>query len=522
MQGKTPELPSGSVCDTCPTVRRARSSEPGAALLQAPHYKALDEPDQTRRLLEQGLCAWGRTRAGRARRCHHPARHPAGVPCRGCPVPYATRVTSRWTCRTRWHPTGSIRAPSPTVPCPRGSRAQSPPKPEPTKEIESNDPDHHHQPITRIEGHVSIKIWPDDAGNYKDARVNDMSLRGFENSSKASGRGTPGYRRRICATAPARTTWPEQGRGRPLGVGTPPPAGHKLREPMQTIAHAEASRCTSISWQDRTSSSARMPTTPCATWLGNCQGQPRAGQQVVKTRYMVKMILDKFSRKTIHLIAGVPGGFCKPMLEEERKDILGKMGQVLDFAMSTDRLRQEERLPQVHGRHPDPGGDHDRFHRHPWMANGAQSSTTARSADEARRERDVDFDVRDYDRSLGEHVEPWSDGKFPYARNGTKASLDVDVPQGTTVPTPRPHQCGRPHGDPPSRGGAGGVPVAVRPPGPGDPALPLRPADRGGLRLRAGRSRFLQDPDHGPERAGASWSPRPDAAWGASRRRAGP
>ncbi|MCU0563207.1 MAG: Ni/Fe hydrogenase subunit alpha, partial [Desulfobacterales bacterium] len=36
------------------------------------------------------------------------------------------------------------------------------------------------QPITRIEGHASIKIWLDDAGNYQDARVSYMSLRGFE------------------------------------------------------------------------------------------------------------------------------------------------------------------------------------------------------------------------------------------------------------------------------------------------------------------------------------------------------
>ena len=36
------------------------------------------------------------------------------------------------------------------------------------------------QPITRIEGHASIKIWLDEAGRYTDARVNYMSLRGFE------------------------------------------------------------------------------------------------------------------------------------------------------------------------------------------------------------------------------------------------------------------------------------------------------------------------------------------------------
>ena len=36
------------------------------------------------------------------------------------------------------------------------------------------------QPITRIEGHASIGIELDDDGNVADARVNVMSLRGFE------------------------------------------------------------------------------------------------------------------------------------------------------------------------------------------------------------------------------------------------------------------------------------------------------------------------------------------------------
>jgi len=36
------------------------------------------------------------------------------------------------------------------------------------------------QPITRIEGHASIGITLDDSGNVADARLNYMSLRGFE------------------------------------------------------------------------------------------------------------------------------------------------------------------------------------------------------------------------------------------------------------------------------------------------------------------------------------------------------
>jgi len=52
-------------------------------------------------------------------------------------------------------------------------------------------------------------------------------------------------------------------------------------------------------------------------------------------RFLAKMILDKFSSKTIHPIAGVPGGFSKPLLEEERLDMLAKMHEILDFALFT-------------------------------------------------------------------------------------------------------------------------------------------------------------------------------------------
>jgi F420-non-reducing hydrogenase large subunit len=43
----------------------------------------------------------------------------------------------------------------------------------------------------------------------------------------------------------------------------------------------------------------------------------------------------------------------------------------------------------------------------------------------------VDFDAQDYADYLGEHVEPWSYGKFPYARKWNEGfSLDVDHPKG--------------------------------------------------------------------------------------------
>jgi coenzyme F420-reducing hydrogenase alpha subunit len=50
--------------------------------------------------------------------------------------------------------------------------------------------------------------------------------------------------------------------------------------------------------------------------IGIAQANPELAVKVVKTRQMAKMILDNFSRKTIHPVAGVTGGFAKPLLEK--------------------------------------------------------------------------------------------------------------------------------------------------------------------------------------------------------------
>ena len=61
---------------------------------------------------------------------------------------------------------------------------------------------------------------------------------------------------------------------------------------------------------------------------------------------MVKMILDRYSEKTIHPVAGVVGGFSKPILEQERKDILETMRKVLDFALFTIDFAKKDVFPK--------------------------------------------------------------------------------------------------------------------------------------------------------------------------------
>ncbi len=87
LQGESIELPSQSVCDTCPTIRDGKGQVKALKrFLQAPDYKRPEDSlDQMRCLLEQGfLCMGPVTRAGCGGDGVVPRCISARVPCRGC------------------------------------------------------------------------------------------------------------------------------------------------------------------------------------------------------------------------------------------------------------------------------------------------------------------------------------------------------------------------------------------------------------------------------------------------------
>jgi F420-non-reducing hydrogenase large subunit len=203
------------------------------------------------------------------------------------------------------------------------------------------------QPITRIEGHASISIQLDDHGNVADARVNIMSLRGFEKFVEGKpAEELPRIVNRICGICP----WMHHLASNKAVDGcfgvTPAPAGHRLRELMQTIAHAEDKLLHFFFLAAPDFVIGPDSDYAVRNVIGIVKANPELAGQVVKMRQMTKMILDRFSKKTIHPVAGVPGGFAKPLLEEERRDILDKMRQVLDFALFTMDFAKENVFPK--------------------------------------------------------------------------------------------------------------------------------------------------------------------------------
>lgn len=286
-------------------------------------------------------------------------------------------------------------------------------------------------PITRIEGHASIAIQLDDQGEVRESKVRILSLRGFEKFVEGKpAEELPRIVNRICGICP----WQHhlasnKAVDRCFGV-TPPPAGRKLRELMQAISHSEdkilhfyfLAAPDFVMGPDSDYSVRNI--------IGVAKANPDLAKRVVRMRQMAKMILETFTGKAIHPHAGVPGGFSKPLLEEDRKDFLAKMREMLDFALFTIEFAKTEIFPKYLDAVKTLGviktgfigtvdGD-GALNLYDGMIRLMKPDGTFQ-----------DFDPQQYDQYLGEHVEPYSYGKFPYARCWEEGfSLDLEAPRG--------------------------------------------------------------------------------------------
>ncbi len=286
-------------------------------------------------------------------------------------------------------------------------------------------------PITRIEGHASISIQLDDQGNVQDSKVHILSLRGFEKFVEGKpAEELPRIVTRICGICP----WhhhlaSNKAVDRCYGV-TPPPAGRLLRELMQTIAHAEDKLLHFFFLAAPDFVIGPDSDYAVRNIIGIVKANPELAQKVVQMRFKAKMILEKFAGKAIHPIAGVPGGFSKSMTEEDRKEILQEMSEILDFAMFTIDFAKKEVFPKYLDTIKVLGVINTGFIG-TVDDNGAMNLYDGKLRIMKPDGSYTDFDAQDYTDYIGEHVEPFSSAKMPYARFWDEGfSLDVDNPKG--------------------------------------------------------------------------------------------
>jgi F420-non-reducing hydrogenase large subunit len=286
-------------------------------------------------------------------------------------------------------------------------------------------------PITRIEGHASIVIHLDEDGNVAGSHFHTMSLRGFEKFVEGKpAEELPRIVCRICGICP----WhhhmaSNKAVDRCFGV-TPPPAGRKLRELMQIISHAEDKllHFFFLAAADFVIG----PTSDYAVRniVGIVKANPELATKVVKMRMMLKSILEKFAGKAIHPVAGVVGGFSKPLLEQDRVEMLEKMREALDFALFTIDFAKTQVFPKYLDAVQKIGvintgfiGTVDK--------NGALNLFDGQIRIMKPDGTFTDFDPQEYTNYIGEHVEPYSYGKMPYAKFWNEGfSLDLDNTKG--------------------------------------------------------------------------------------------
>jgi F420-non-reducing hydrogenase large subunit len=286
-------------------------------------------------------------------------------------------------------------------------------------------------PVTRIEGHARIDIHLDESGRVSDARLGISALRGFEQF--VVGRPAeeiPRIVSRICGICP----WMHhlaavKAIDGCFGV-TPTPTGHLLRELCQVLAHIHDKilhffflAAPDFVLGPNSDYSVR-------NIMGLVKREPELAARVVRMRQLGQMMLEGFAGKAIHPVAGVVGGFAKPMSEDERRGLRGDGQVLLDFAcFALDYAKKA-----VFNRY------HEEFRSLGTITTGFLGTVdpqgNLRLYDGRLRLMHpngtcVEFPASEYAHFLAEQVEPWSSAKMVYAKSWDEGfSLDPDAPKG--------------------------------------------------------------------------------------------
>ena len=284
------------------------------------------------------------------------------------------------------------------------------------------------QPVSRIEGHAKVTIQLDDSGNVADARVNVIELRGFEKF--CVGRPVeemPRITTRICGVCPwSHHLASAKATDAVFGI-EPPPAGKKLRELCNSIAYMEEHIL-----QFYILSGPDFVMGPSADYavrnvIGIVGAAPDVAKRVVRVRHMCARMLEMIAGKSIHPDAAVPGGFSKPLQPEERAALLPMAEECLELAKFTIAFAKESIFPKYI----------DAVKTLGTMTSGFLGTVTNDGAldlyDGKLRMMYADgsyeeFLPADYADYIGEHVEPWTYLKFPYAKKRGPFALEDNSP----------------------------------------------------------------------------------------------
>jgi F420-non-reducing hydrogenase large subunit len=163
--------------------------------------------------------------------------------------------------------------------------------------------------------------------------------------------------------------------------------------------------------------------------IGIIGAAPDIAKRVVKVRHMAARMLEMIAGKAIHPAAAVPGGFSRPLLEEERKELRQMADECLELAKFSMSFAKESIFPKYLDVVKSLGVINTGFLgtvKEDGSMDLYDGKLRMMSADGSFE----DFKYEDYTDYISEHVEPWSYLKFPYMKKAGEFSMDLDNPNG--------------------------------------------------------------------------------------------
>ena len=285
-------------------------------------------------------------------------------------------------------------------------------------------------PITRLEGHGKIVIIMNEEGNVDHAYIQIPELRGFEKFAEGrAAEDMPHITERICGVCPMAHHMASTKTLDDLYKCTPTPTARKIRELMYNIFMLEdhALHVYILGGPDFIVG----PTSPKEerNILGviNKVGKENV-LKVISMRKKLREVNLMLGGKTIHPVAGVPGGVSRPIKDGEIEKIKQVASESVEFARFTLKLFKDLVLKN------------DQYFK--LITSDAYTHRTYYMGlvDEKNRLNFYDgkirvvdpkgseyakFDVHQYYDYIAEHVEPWTYIKFTYLKNiGWRGFID--------------------------------------------------------------------------------------------------
>lgn len=285
-------------------------------------------------------------------------------------------------------------------------------------------------PITRLEGHGKIEIFLDEHGDVANTYFQVPELRGFERFCVGRpAEDMPVITSRICGVCPeAHHMAAVKALDHVFGV-EPPPAAKKVRELFYSAFFVtdHTTHFYALGGPDFILG----PDAPPAE--RNILGVVRKvgieiGKRVIACRARNHHVIEMLGGRGIHPVAGVPGGWSKPISEAERSEIAAIAEQNIEFALFT--LQLFDKIVLGNSAYLDLLKSDVYYHR-TYSMGTVDAENRANSYDGKIRVVDPEghevlkYDPSEYASHIAERVEPWTYLKFPYLKKvGWKGFVD--------------------------------------------------------------------------------------------------